>query len=268
MHTTPWFHATDLANVPAVNLVQVGIGGWQVPREGVEEARKRNTNIFTMRDVEETGPCRNSRTRPGTRLEGCRRGLYLLRHRQRRLRLRAGHGLAGAGRLPAARGAGTGLARRRGGHLRAGGRGGLAALRHLRHHRASATRVIVDVLGTLVSSRQDGHPQGDHRQAGHDSRRDRIWSRTMRTSSSRSPPPRTTDTATTHPHGHGPGHNHRRTTIDHLHTHVHGILPNGSARKNSRVLATTFVDGFRKADDKTCYLRLAGIPFRRKGRTG
>lgn len=55
MHTTPWFHATDLANVPAVNLVQVGIGGWQVPREGVEEARKRNTNIFTMRDIEEMG---------------------------------------------------------------------------------------------------------------------------------------------------------------------------------------------------------------------
>lgn len=55
MHTTPWFHATDLVNVPAVNLVQIGIGGWQVPREGVEVARERNTNIFTMRDVEELG---------------------------------------------------------------------------------------------------------------------------------------------------------------------------------------------------------------------
>ncbi|MEL6775509.1 MAG: agmatinase family protein, partial [Pseudomonadota bacterium] len=32
MHTTPWFHATNLPNVPAKNLVQVGIGGWQVPR--------------------------------------------------------------------------------------------------------------------------------------------------------------------------------------------------------------------------------------------
>ena len=32
MHTTPWFHATNLQNVPAKNLVQVGIGGWQVPR--------------------------------------------------------------------------------------------------------------------------------------------------------------------------------------------------------------------------------------------
>jgi arginase family enzyme len=33
MHTTPWFHATNLPNVPAGNLVQIGIGGWQVPRE-------------------------------------------------------------------------------------------------------------------------------------------------------------------------------------------------------------------------------------------
>lgn len=55
MHTTPWFHATDLANVPAVNLVQIGIGGWQVPREGVEQVRARNSSIFTMRDVEELG---------------------------------------------------------------------------------------------------------------------------------------------------------------------------------------------------------------------
>ncbi len=55
MHTTPWFHATDLPNVPAVNLVQVGIGGWQVPREAVKVARERDTTILTMRDVEELG---------------------------------------------------------------------------------------------------------------------------------------------------------------------------------------------------------------------
>jgi arginase family enzyme len=29
MHTTPWFHATDIPNVPPKNLVQIGIGGWQ-----------------------------------------------------------------------------------------------------------------------------------------------------------------------------------------------------------------------------------------------
>lgn len=55
MHTTPWFHATNLPNVPATNLVQVGIGGWQVPRAAVEEARKRDTTILTMSDVEELG---------------------------------------------------------------------------------------------------------------------------------------------------------------------------------------------------------------------
>jgi agmatinase len=55
MHTTPWFHATNLPNVPASNLVQVGIGGWQVPRPAVAEARKRGTTILTMHDVERLG---------------------------------------------------------------------------------------------------------------------------------------------------------------------------------------------------------------------
>ncbi|HEV3175304.1 MAG TPA: agmatinase family protein [Stellaceae bacterium] len=55
MHTTPWFHATNMPNVPAVNLVQIGIGGWQVPREAVAQIRARNTNVLTMRDVEELG---------------------------------------------------------------------------------------------------------------------------------------------------------------------------------------------------------------------
>lgn len=55
MHTTPWFHATNLPNVPASNLVQIGIGGWQVPRDAVQEARKRNTTILTMNDVDHLG---------------------------------------------------------------------------------------------------------------------------------------------------------------------------------------------------------------------
>ncbi len=55
MHTTPWFHSTNLPNVPAKNLVQVGIGGWQVPREGVKIARERETNIITMSDMEQMG---------------------------------------------------------------------------------------------------------------------------------------------------------------------------------------------------------------------
>jgi agmatinase len=55
MHTTPWFHATNIPNAPPSNLVQIGIGGWQVPRPGVREARKRGTNILTMDDVEQLG---------------------------------------------------------------------------------------------------------------------------------------------------------------------------------------------------------------------
>ena len=37
------------------NLVQLGIGGWQVPRDGVQEARKRNTNVLTIADIEKLG---------------------------------------------------------------------------------------------------------------------------------------------------------------------------------------------------------------------
>lgn len=55
MHTTPWYWATELENVPAKNLVQVGIGGWQVPRPGVKEARKRETNVLTIEDMEKLG---------------------------------------------------------------------------------------------------------------------------------------------------------------------------------------------------------------------
>jgi agmatinase len=55
MHMTPWYWATNLPNVPAKNLVQLGIGGWQVPRDGVKEARKRGTNVLTIEDIEKLG---------------------------------------------------------------------------------------------------------------------------------------------------------------------------------------------------------------------
>ncbi|ANE46208.1 agmatinase [Paenibacillus swuensis] len=55
MHTTPWFHATNIPNAPAVNLVQIGIGGWQVPRAGVQVGRERGTTIMTINDVETLG---------------------------------------------------------------------------------------------------------------------------------------------------------------------------------------------------------------------
>jgi agmatinase len=55
MHTTPYFHATNLPNVRPENLVQIGIGGWQVPRAAVGNMVERNTNIFTMDDIEVLG---------------------------------------------------------------------------------------------------------------------------------------------------------------------------------------------------------------------
>ena len=55
MHNTPWYWATNLPNVSAKNLVQLGIGGWQVPRAGVEVARDRETNVLTIADIEKLG---------------------------------------------------------------------------------------------------------------------------------------------------------------------------------------------------------------------
>lgn len=55
MHTTQWFHATNIGNVPPANLVQVGIGGWQSARAGVEVARQRGTTLITVGDVERVG---------------------------------------------------------------------------------------------------------------------------------------------------------------------------------------------------------------------
>ncbi|GAA4963647.1 agmatinase family protein [Nonomuraea thailandensis] len=55
MHTTPWFHATNIRNAPATNLVQVGIGGWQAPRAGVKVGRERGTTVITVGDVERVG---------------------------------------------------------------------------------------------------------------------------------------------------------------------------------------------------------------------
>jgi agmatinase len=55
MHTTHWSHATDLPNVPASNLVQIGIGGWIGNHSGVKVAEERDTTVITMMDVDELG---------------------------------------------------------------------------------------------------------------------------------------------------------------------------------------------------------------------
>lgn len=55
MHTCPWFHATNLANCPPSNLVQLGIGGWQSPRPGVKHGRSMRSTILTVDDITTIG---------------------------------------------------------------------------------------------------------------------------------------------------------------------------------------------------------------------
>jgi len=55
MHTTPWFHATDIPNAPASNLVQIGIGGWIGNRGGIKVARERDTTVISIYDIDEWG---------------------------------------------------------------------------------------------------------------------------------------------------------------------------------------------------------------------
>jgi agmatinase len=55
MHTTPWFHATNIPQRSGNELVQIGIGGWQAPRAGVKVGRARGTTVMTVGDVERVG---------------------------------------------------------------------------------------------------------------------------------------------------------------------------------------------------------------------
>ncbi|MBN9670611.1 hypothetical protein [Roseibium aggregatum] len=68
-----------------------------------------------------------------------------------------------------------------------------------------------------------------------------------------------------HDHGHAHGHNH--AGHDHLHSHVHGSSDADRAEE-LQALSVSFIDGFRAAEDKTSYLRLAGVPFHRPGSDG
>ncbi len=129
MHTTPWFHATNIKNAPPTNLVQIGIGGWQAPRAGVKVGRGRGTTIMTVGDVERVGIEKIAETALGAGLAGRLRRLPVVRHRRDRLRLRARYRLARARWSAAPRGAGPGQAGLRGRHLRHGGGRVLPAVR-------------------------------------------------------------------------------------------------------------------------------------------
>ncbi|MGI8476191.1 MAG: agmatinase family protein, partial [Thermomicrobiales bacterium] len=55
MHGTPFFHATNIPNAPATNLVQIGIGGWTGSRAGVRTARDRGATSITITDIDRFG---------------------------------------------------------------------------------------------------------------------------------------------------------------------------------------------------------------------
>ncbi|MFL5758477.1 MAG: agmatinase family protein [Thermomicrobiales bacterium] len=55
MHGSPFFHATNIPNAPAENLVQIGIGGWTGNRSGVKNARDRGATVITVTDIERFG---------------------------------------------------------------------------------------------------------------------------------------------------------------------------------------------------------------------
>jgi hypothetical protein len=65
------------------------------------------------------------------------------------------------------------------------------------------------------------------------------------------------------PHDH-PHHHHNHHTADHLHSH---LTPEDAAA-DLQVLTAQFIDGFVAAKDKQAYLRLAGVPLERPGKTG
>jgi agmatinase len=55
MHGNPFFHATNIPNAPATNLVQIGIGGWTGSKPGMRVARDRHATVITIEDIEHYG---------------------------------------------------------------------------------------------------------------------------------------------------------------------------------------------------------------------
>ncbi len=55
MHGSPFFHATNIANAPATNLVQIGIGGWTGSKPGMGIAHERKATVITIEDIEHFG---------------------------------------------------------------------------------------------------------------------------------------------------------------------------------------------------------------------
>ncbi|MCZ6722053.1 MAG: agmatinase family protein, partial [Proteobacteria bacterium] len=93
MHGSPWYwtthepaatthrdhshmHDVGLPNCRPENLVQMGIGGWLGNRAGAVVARRRNTNVITMQDIEEMGPAKTAELALELAWKGCK-AVYL-----------------------------------------------------------------------------------------------------------------------------------------------------------------------------------------------
>ncbi len=126
MHTCPWFHATNIRNCPPTNLVQVGIGGWQVPRPGVKKGRERGSTVLTIQDIERIGIDKTIEIALEVAWKGASAVYLSFDVDSRRCGIRARHRMARAGRLPSARSSRNLEGRRQGRHRGHGSGGGFA----------------------------------------------------------------------------------------------------------------------------------------------
>ena len=69
-----------------------------------------------------------------------------------------------------------------------------------------------------------------------------------------------------HSHPHHRGHNHGPDG-EHMHSHIHAD-PEKELLDRLTALAASFIEGFRKADDKPAFLELAGVARSRIGTDG
>jgi agmatinase len=148
MHTTPWYWATNLPNVSPKNLVQLGIGGWQVPggRRGGGSATECSPSP-TSRSWGSKPP-RSRWSSPGrtpTRSTSPSTSTVSIAASSPHRVARPAASARGANSRPG----------RRGRRLRCRGGRGVSSLIP-RHHGLVGVRVVVEVLGSLVANGKMG----------------------------------------------------------------------------------------------------------------
>ena len=137
MHTCPWFHATNIPNCPPTNLVQVGIGGWQVPRPGVKKGRERGSTVLTIQDIERIGIDKTVEIALEVAWKGAWAVYLSFDVDSVDAGFVPGTGWPEPGGFLASRSTGDPEGCRQGRHRGDGSGGGFPALRHLRHHRVN-----------------------------------------------------------------------------------------------------------------------------------